>query len=176
MLISAVGNSTYLGPPRTESSAAVRQAFDNLGTAINAGNLDDATKALAVIQKNAPPDGGRQPNPMGERMDALAKAVDSGSTTAAQSAYADLQRTMAQTPRRAGGGQPSGATAPTTNAAAKTTTTTAGATTNTSLFYDKADANQDGVVSPAEQFAYDLKHPAEAALRARPGSLLNTIA
>jgi hypothetical protein len=46
---------------------------------------------------------------------------------------------------------------------------------STSSVYDKADANQDGVVSPAEELAYNLKHPSEAATKAAVGALLDRI-
>ena len=47
------------------------------------------------------------------------------------------------------------------NSIQNTSASLASATTKTSKFayYDPRDTNQDGVVSPAEIFAYDLKHP-----------------
>ena len=55
--------------------AQMKQNFDDLGSALSSGNIDDAKKAFAKLQKNAPSGGdGKTPS----EIDDLKKALDSG--------------------------------------------------------------------------------------------------
>ncbi len=75
----------------------MKKNFDALGSALSSGNLDDAKKALAELQKNAPKDG-KTPSEITD----LEKALDSGDLKAAQQAYSKIQQKMSQ------GGPPQG--------------------------------------------------------------------
>ena len=122
MQLGAVGGSSFAalqqgtGPP-----AVVKQAFQDLETAVGSGNLDDAKKALANLAAatdgrvtapaapkpaptgaSGPPKNDLRANPMSDRMDALKKAVDSGDVKAAQTAWADLKQGLAQGPLEGG--------------------------------------------------------------------------
>ncbi len=205
MQLGAVGGSSLAalqqgtGPP-----VAVKQAFQDLETAVGSGNLDDAKKALAQLDESGPPKNDLRANPMSDKMDALKKAVDSGDVKAAQSAWADLKQGIAQGPpegglqlrlpnltvnapaRSASSSNSEGSSAATStstgNAATSSSTTTtsvasAGSASTQSLksfMYAKADANQDGLVSASERLTYDMRHPAASSNYLAPGSLLDT--
>jgi hypothetical protein len=176
MQISAIGTSTYPGPQGTGPSVSVRQAFENLGTAIESGNLDDAKNALSELQKNAPTGARNRSNPMSDKMAALTKAVDSGDLSAAKSAYADLKQAAARGPK-GGGERPAGAgSAGGASTSGTKRSSSSDSTSSTNSTYDRADANQDGVVSMAERITYDLAHPEEAATKAAANSPLDTTA
>jgi hypothetical protein len=164
MQINALGSSANLGPQKAGPIALLKQALVDLGTAIESGNLDDARKALTQLQKNAPPATSKRSNPMSEKIDALTKAIESGNLEAARSAFADLKQALTRghkdrgVPPGDGGGAPP-------RAPERPSTSDSGSGT-TSIFAS-ADANQDGIVSAAEQLDYDLKHPGEATTDSR---------
>lgn len=97
-------NSQSFDP--TQASASIRNTkklFQNLGNALNSGNLSDAKAALSQIQQNAPAGASNSNNPMSQQIESLSKAIDSGDLKSAQSAYSSIQKTMAQGPK---GGPP----------------------------------------------------------------------
>ncbi len=98
MSISAISStgSTYQ-TSTSNSMDQMKKNFDALGSALSSGNLDDAKKALAELQKNAPKDG-KTPSEITD----LEKALDSGDLKAAQQAYSKIQQKMSQ------GGPPQG--------------------------------------------------------------------
>ncbi len=93
--------------------------------------------------------------------------------TAAQSAYADVQKTIAQGPGRFGRppvggpqGRPRTAVGPSDNASAAGAKSSASSeTSNSSTTYDKKDANKDGTVSALEEISYASAHPTVDASR-----------
>jgi hypothetical protein len=124
----------------------MKKNFDALGSALSSGNLDDAKKAFAEIQKNAPKDG----NTPSEITD-LQKALDSGDVKAAQQAYSKIQQKMSQ-------GPPQGGPPPQGGQGDKVTLSSSSSSNQT---YDKKDANKDGTVSAPEELAYDIAHPTD---------------
>ena len=94
MHISAISSSPYSAIQGNDSFAKTKQSFQNIGKALDAGNLDDAQKALAQLQANAPGQAKNDKNPMSAKMEALSKAVESGDLKAAQEAYSDIKKTM----------------------------------------------------------------------------------
>ena len=165
MQISAVSSSSYSAIQGSGGFAKVKQAFQNLGKALEAGNLDDAKKALAQLQANAPAQAKNDKNPMSAKMEALSKAVESGDLKAAQEAYSDIKKTMSQRPT-GGGGRAGGAGGPSPgggappSGAGKTSETSE--SSDSSKVYDPADTNKDGTVSWKEERDYKLKHPEKA--------------
>jgi len=165
MEISAVSSRPYAAMQGSDGFAKAKQSFQNLGKALDAGNLDDAQKALAQLQSNAPAQAKKDNNPMSAKMEALNKAVESGDLKAAQVAYADIKKTMSQRPTggggRAGGagGPPPGGGAP-PNGAGKSSKTSE--SSDSSKVYDPEDTNKDGTVSWKEEQDYKLKHPEKA--------------
>jgi soluble cytochrome b562 len=152
MLISAVsslGSSYQAGG--TNPMDKMKESVDNLGSALSSGNLDDAKKAFAELQKNAPKDG-KTPSEITD----LQKALDSGDLKAAQQAYTKIQEKMSQG-RPQGGPPPQSAQGDTVQLSSKSTSQSSSTSSNQT--YDKKDANQDGTVSAEEELAYDIAHP-----------------
>lgn len=165
MQISAVSSSSYSAMQGSDGFAKVKQSFQNLGKALDAGNLDDAQKALAQLQANAPAQAKNDNNPMSAKMEALSKAVESGDLEAAKEAYSDIKETMSQRPTggggRAGGagGPPPGGGAPPSGAGKSSKTS--GSSDSTKV-YDPEDTNKDGTVSWKEEQDYKVTHPEKA--------------
>jgi hypothetical protein len=131
--------------------AQVKKDFDNLGSALESGNLSDAKKAFAQLQKDAPSQSGKDNNPMSSAIESLGKALDSGDIQGAQEIYKKIQGMMSQGPPAGGSGD----------------TKSSGSNINVisqsnSTVYDKRDTNKDGTVSAQEAIEYALKHPAVA--------------
>jgi hypothetical protein len=128
----------------------VKKDFESLGIALKSGNLDDAKKAYAQLQKDAPTQGGKEDNPMSSDIDALGKALDSGDLKAAQEAYTKIQEKISQ-------GRPTRG-----HRGAKINSTSQAGSLSDSKVYDVKDTNKDGTVSYEEEIAYGLKHLKEA--------------
>jgi ribosomal protein S20 len=156
MQISSVTSGGMSALQGNDRFAKIKQSFNNLDSALESGNLDDAKTALAEIQKNAPKQASDSSNPMSQKMEALSKAIDSGDVKAAQDAYADIKKTMSQRPSGRPSGPPPGG-APPSGGAGKTSGTEASSKSNKT--YDKMDANKDGKVSAQEEMNYLQKHP-----------------
>ena len=165
MEISAVSSRPYAAMQGSDGFAKAKQSFQNLGKALDAGNLSDAQKALAQLQANAPAQAKNDNNPMSAKMEALNKAVESGDLKAAQEAYSDIKKTMSQRPT-GGGGRAGGAGGPSPgggappSGAGKTSETSE--SSDSSKVYDPEDTNKDGTVSWKEKQDYKLKHPEKA--------------
>lgn len=163
MQISSLSSAMYQPAGDTESLTKMKQLFQNLGTAVNSGNLTDAKAILDQLQAAAPTQGGTENNPVSASIEALSSAVESGDVKAAQDAYADVKKTMSQRPaasaQRSGGarGAPAGESA--SGGAGKSGS--ASGSSSSSQVYDEKDTNKDGEVSWQEELAYSLKHPAE---------------
>lgn len=145
--------------------AKIKQSFQDLGTAIESGDLSAAKEALAGLQENAPDNSGNRKDPIGTKMAALSEAVESGDVEASQQAYADLKETLTKKPSGgapAGGGSggpPAGGGAPPSGGGAPASS--ASDSSNSNKVYDKMDANEDGTVSWKEEQDYYQAHPNE---------------
>ena len=136
--------------------AKIKQAFEDLGSALESGNLSDAKQALEKLQKSGPKPPGGASNPMGQKLEALGKAIDSGDTKSAQAAFAEIKQAIAQRPAGRPEGPPPGGRPP-SGGAGKASGTGGAASSN--KVYDKMDANKDGTVSDQEKLAYAASHP-----------------
>ena len=157
MEISAISSRSYAAIQGNDGFAKAKQSFQNLGKALESGNLSDAKEALAQLQANAPAQAKNDKNPMSAKMEALSKAVESGDLKAAQEAYSDIKKTMSQRPS-GGGGRPAGGAPP--SGAGKSSDTSE--TSDSNKVYDPKDANKDGTVSWKEEQDYNLKHPEQS--------------
>ena len=150
--------------------AKVKQSFDDIGKALDSGNVSDAKAAFDKLQSSLPAQARNDKNPLSEKINTLSKALDSGDAKAAQEAFADLKKTAAQRPAGGAGraGHPQGPPpggAPPGGGAEKSTSTSS----NSNKIYDKKDANKDGKVTYQEEQDYKLKHP-EAAIKTTPSA------
>jgi soluble cytochrome b562 len=154
MSISAISSGSSFQMGGSNPMAQMKQNFDDLGSALSSGNLDDAKKAFTKLQSNAP-SGGDSKNPMSSEIDSLKKALDSGDLKGAQEAYSKIQDKMSKMGPPAGG-PPQGAPTDTVQLSSQAS---AKSTTSDTKTYDKKDSNKDGTVSSAEELAYDVAHP-----------------
>jgi len=149
MSISAISAGSTSQMSASNPMVQMKQKFDDLGSALSSGNLDDAKKAFAELQKNAPSGGdGKSPS----EIDDLKKALDSGDLKGAQEAYSKIQEKMSQGPP-AGGKPPQEAQGDTVQLSSQAKTSS---TENKT--YDVKDSNKDGTVSAQEELLYDLSH------------------
>ncbi len=159
MSISAItSNSSQLQVNGNSQMAKVKQSFDSLGSALNSGNIDDAKKAFAQLEKNAPGKG----NAGGTEFEDLKKSLEAGDLKGAQEAYSKIQEKMSQGPPA---GAPSGGTS---KGAAQDTVQLSSAakgdsktTSSENKTYDKMDSNKDGSVTAQEELIYKLTHPSD---------------
>jgi hypothetical protein len=136
----------------------MQKKFSDLGSALSSGNLDDAKKAYAQLQKDVP-SGGDSKNPISSEIASLGKALDSGDLEGAQKAYSNIQQKMSQGPPAGGppqGAPPQGAQTDTVQLSSKAS---AKSTSSDNKVYDKKDTNKDGTVSTEEELAYAIAHP-----------------
>ncbi len=158
MQISSITSRTSPAVQESDGFAKVKQAFQDLGKALESGNLSDAKEALAQLQKSAPAQASKGDAPLNAKMEALSKAVGSGDLKAAQDAYTDIKKTVSERPAASGGsagGPPPGGAPP--GGAGKSSS--AGGSSSSNKVYDKMDANKDGTVSWQEEQDYYQKHP-----------------
>lgn len=88
------------------------------------------------------------------------KAIDSGDLEAAREEHANNQNKMAKERQTAQGAQQSGKPA---GGGGQSASASVSSSLSSNKTYDKMDANEDGVVTATEEYAYRLKHPEEAA-------------
>jgi soluble cytochrome b562 len=152
MSISAISAGSTSQMSGSNPMAQMKQNFDNLGSALSSGNIDDARKAFAKLQKNAPSGGdGKTPS----EIDDLKKALDSGDLKAAQEAYSKIQEKMSQGPPAGGqppSGPPPGEPKDTVELSSKSNASTT--STSDTGTYDKMDTNKDGTVTAQERLEY----------------------
>jgi hypothetical protein len=171
MQISPVTSGATSVMPANDRFAKIKQSFDDLGSALESGNLSDAKTALTELQKNAPKQAVKESNPMSEKMEALSKAIESGDLKAAQTAYADIKETMSQRPQ---GTPPSGGTPPSRagkSVGASGAGESASAESASSKYYDKMDADKDGAVTWKEEQDYLQKHPEDVSNQSTTGKI-----
>lgn len=159
MQISSATGGALSALPGNDRLAKIKQSFNNLGSALESGDLSAAKTTLAELQKNAPKQASNASNPMSQKMEALSKAIDSGDVKAAQAAYADIKQTMSQRPAGRPSGPPPGG-APPSGGAGKASS--AEDSSGSSKVYDAKDTNKDGKVSAQEELAY-LQKPRDSA-------------
>ena len=174
MSISAISSSsaTYQ-PSLTNSMKQMKQNFDDIGKALQSGNLDDAKKAYAELQKNMPSKGSNNKTPA--EMESLGKALDSGDISAAKDAYSKVQQKMSQGPPAGGkpsGGPPKGAPPKGAKGGGQGKGASSGSSSSNKT-YDKMDANKDGTVSEMERLEYTLKHPKDTSDDSKSSSSVN---
>jgi len=165
MQVTSIGSLSYQPTGAVDPFTKMKQLFQQLGSALESGNLSNAKEAMAELQKNAPARAGGENNPLSAKIETLNKAVDSGDLKAAQQAYADIKKTISQRPPAPRGGPESGrggasAGGPPPGGAKKSSTT--GDSSSSNKTYDKKDTNKDGTVSLMEELTYSLMHSSES--------------
>jgi len=116
-----------------------KQAFSSLEAALNSGDLPAAANALTQLEKNAPPQAAQ--NPLGDKVEVLSQAIDSGNLSTAKDAFAEFKKEIASF---SGGGRPGGVSS-----------SPADATKN----FDPKDTDKNGQFSRQEELAYSIKNP-----------------
>ena len=156
MSISAVSSAGSTYQTSTNNSMdQMKQNFADLGAALKSGNIDDAKKAFAKLQKGASSQGSDSDNPMNADIESLKNALDSGDLKSAQDTYAKIQEKVSQGPPAGGqppSGPPPGEPKDTVELSSQSTaSTTSSSDTKT---YDKMDTNKDGTVTAQERLEY----------------------
>ena len=96
--MSLTGVASTSNPYQTGSTnpyAQVKLDFQNLGKALQSGNLSDAQQAFATLQQDTPTTGqsqGSQSSNSSNPMQDLGNALQSGDLTGAQQAFAKMQK------------------------------------------------------------------------------------
>jgi hypothetical protein len=151
------GSMPQINQSQMAKMAQMKSQFDQLGKALDSGDLTAAKQAYSAIQQNAPQGAGDQ-GPMAQmksKIDQLGQALDSGDLSAAKKAYSAIQQSAPQgmpkgTPPAGGGAPPS---------VGGTKSSSGGNSTGTSTSTDPMDLNGDGTVSAAERLIYSTRHP-----------------
>jgi hypothetical protein len=156
--ISASSGSTpQINQSQMAKMAQMKSQFDQLGKALDSGDLTAAKQAYSAIQQNAPQGQGDQ-GPVAQmksKMDQLGQALDSGDLAAAKTAYSAIQQSAPKGGPK--GAPPAGGDAP--PSAGATTSASGGKSSSSSTSTDPRDLNGDGVVSAAESLIYSIRHP-----------------
>lgn len=157
MQVSATSNISYQPVGQTGSFNKMKQLFQQLGKALESGDVTAAKEAYAELQKNAPASAANQSNPIADKIEALGKALDSGDVKSAQTAYSEVKQMLSQRP--SGGGKAHGAGGPPPGGGSGKAASASNSSSSSSKVYDPKDANKDGTVSWKEEQDYSLKHP-----------------
>lgn len=87
------------------SAADPRTLMDNLGNALQSGNISDAQSALSALQKDVSSHNGGQGNdPFTKDLQSLSDALESGDLSGAQSIFAGIQEKLSAGPPDKPGG------------------------------------------------------------------------
>lgn len=165
MSIQSISGAAGTSGAGANRFAKAKQAFDDLASALQSGDLTSAKEAFAALQDNLPPRANQAGNPLAAKIDALGQALDKGDLASARQAFADIQSSLAQRPSRGGqpsGGLPPGGAPPTGgphgggHGGGHGTEKSGSSSTNQT--YDPKDTNQDGTVSLQEELIYNLSH------------------
>jgi len=157
--LSISANSGSMPQINQSQMAQMKSQFDQLGKALDSGDLTAAKKAYTALQQNAPqgaPQGGQGPMAqMKSKIDQLGQALDSGDLAAAKKAYSAIQQSAPKgrpmgAPPAGGGASPS---------AGGTQSTSGGKSSGSSTSTDPKDLNGDGTVTEAERLMYAITHP-----------------
>jgi ribosomal protein S20 len=150
--LSISASSGSMPPINQSQMAQMKSQFDQLGKALDSGDLTAAKKAFSAIQKNAPqgaPQGDQGPMAqMKSTFDQLGQALDSGDLAAAKKAYSAIQQSAPK-------GGPKGAPP----SAEGTKSASGGDATRSSTSTDPKDLNGDGTVTETERLIYAITHP-----------------
>ena len=94
--MSVTGISSTSGSYQANPYAQVKQDIQNLGKALQSGNLSDAQQAYATLQQDSPTSsqapGSQDNSPAGQAMQKLGTALQSGDLSGAQQAFAQMQK------------------------------------------------------------------------------------
>ena len=157
--LSISANSGSMPPISQSQMTQMKSLFDQLGKALDSGDLTAAKKAFSAIQQNAPqgaPQGDQGPiAQMKSKFDQLGQALDSGDLTAAKKAYSAIQQSAPQGMPK--GAPPMGGGAPPSAGGTKSASGSKSSSSSTST--DPRDLNGDGVVSAVESLIYSIRHP-----------------
>ena len=124
MAITSISSSSANVPPPGDP---MRQAFGQLTSALQSGNLSAAQSAYATLSQNG---GGDPNNPFAQALSQVGDALQSGDIGKAQAALASLQQQM-QAMRGAHHGHHHGAAAGPSQSAAASTVASGGTTAST---------------------------------------------
>ena len=156
--ISASSGSTQqINQSQMVKMAQMKSQFDQLGKALDSGDLTAAKQAYSAIQQNAP-QGQADQGPMAQmksKMDQLGQALDSGDLAAAKTAYSAIQQSAPNGGSKGATAEGGGATSSTGATASASGSKSSSSSTST----DPMDLNGDGTVSAAEKLIYAITHP-----------------
>jgi ribosomal protein S20 len=155
--LSISANSGSMPQINQSQLAKMKSQFDQLGKALDSGDLTAAKQAYSAIQQNAP-QGASDQSPMAQmksKIDQLGQALDSGDLAAAKKAYSAIQQSAPKGGPK--GAPPAGGGAP--PAGGETKSASGGKSSSSSTSTDPMDLNGDGTVSEAERLVYSIMHP-----------------
>ena len=150
------GSMPQINQSQMAKMAQMKSQFDQLGKALDSGDLTAAKQAYSAIQQNAP-QGQSDQGPMAQmksKIDQLGQALDSGDLAAAKTAYSAIQQSAPKGEPK--GAPPAGGASPSAGA---TTSASGGKSSSSSTSTDPMDLNGDGTVSAAEKLIYSITHP-----------------
>lgn len=145
------GSMPQINQSQMAKMAQMKSQFDQLGQALDSGDLTAAKQAYSAIQQNAP-QGQSDQGPMAQmksKIDQLGQALDSGDLATAKTAFSSIQQSAPKGGPK--GAPPPGGGAPPSASGGKTSSST----TST----DPMDLNGDGAVSASEKLIYSITHP-----------------
>lgn len=91
MEIYAVGSGAYATARSDTGSTKMKQIFEEIGKALDSGNLEAAKAALGKLQNSTAAPSGEAGGPMAKRMAQLSEAVESGQLETARSAFEEIR-------------------------------------------------------------------------------------
>jgi hypothetical protein len=156
-IAASSGSMPQINQSQMAKMAQMKSQFDQLGKALDSGDLTAAKQAYSAIQQNAPQGTGDQ-GPMAQmksKVDQLGQALDSGDLTAAKKAYSAIQQSSPQGMPK--GAPPMGGGAP--PSAGGTKSASGGKSSSSSTSSDPMDLDGDGTVSASEKLIYSITHP-----------------
>ncbi|BCS55919.1 EF-hand domain-containing protein [Geobacter sp. SVR] len=102
-LAAALDNASQTSSTTTTTSSNPKSLMDDLGTALQSGDLSGAKDALAALQKDVSAhNGGRSDDPFSKDLQSLSDALDSGNVSEANSVFAGIQEKMSSRPAHGG--------------------------------------------------------------------------
>ena len=102
MSLSPITSSSSLYADNVQSFQQRRSAFQQLGQALQSGDLGAAQSAYNLLTQNASTSAASQTNPLSQDFSAIGQALQSGDLKGAQSAFAKFQQdAQAQGPQGA---------------------------------------------------------------------------
>src|SRR5579871_1411377 len=95
MTISGISNNVIYQPiSGTDVSSQKKSDFQQLVTAVQSGNLQQAQQAFTAISQNAPANSSSQTSQASSDFQAIGKALQSGDVSGAQKALSNLQQDL----------------------------------------------------------------------------------